>query len=197
MWDTNSAQQNMFWLEMMKNNGQENKMKFCKLITEVDVELLEWLWERGYPVELIVEGEFVYFKTPALLCENLTMNDDVKHYSNGLIRMEIENVQKKRGLYKSDDLLIDVESNMIYRGEEKILVPKSSFALIQALINAPHKTVSRATLLFNLEQIYNHDILDNTLTVHIALIRRLIGNKYIGTHKTVGYYWKFDVIKVG
>ena len=42
-----------------------------------------------------------------------------------------------------------------------------------------------------------HEILDNTLTVHIATIRRLLGDEYIGTHKTVGYFWQFDVFKVG
>ncbi len=26
-------------------------MKFSKLITEVDFELLEWLWEHGYPID--------------------------------------------------------------------------------------------------------------------------------------------------
>lgn len=32
-------------------------MKFSKLITEVDFELLEWLWEHGYPIDRIERME--------------------------------------------------------------------------------------------------------------------------------------------
>lgn len=31
-------------------------MKFCKLITEVDLELLEWLLNNGYPIDRIEEN---------------------------------------------------------------------------------------------------------------------------------------------
>ena len=88
-------------------------------------------------------------------------------------------------------------SNIIQKGSEKIMIPKAAFTIISTLMDVPHKTVSRSALVFYLEQAYHHEILDNTLTVHIAAIRRLLGDKYIGTHKTVGYFWQFDVFKVG
>ena len=37
-------------------------MKFCKLITEVDLELLEELVDNGYPVDRIEENGQVYYK---------------------------------------------------------------------------------------------------------------------------------------
>ena len=46
-------------------------MKFCKLITEVDLELLEWLLNNGYPIDRIEENGQVYYKTPAMLCQNM------------------------------------------------------------------------------------------------------------------------------
>lgn len=52
-------------------------MKFSKLITEVDFELLEWLWEHGYPIDRIEEDGEVYYKTPAMLCQNLKVNDEI------------------------------------------------------------------------------------------------------------------------
>ena len=154
-------------------------MKFCKLITEVDLELLEELVDNGYPVDRIEENGQVYYKTPAMLCQNLKVNDEVRNYSNGL------------------NLLIDMDSNIIQKGKEKIFIPKASFTIISTLMDVPHKTVSRSALVFYLEQAYHHEILDNTLTVHIASIRRLLGDEYIKTHKTVGYFWDFDVFKVG
>ena len=34
-------------------------MKFCKLITEVDLELLEWLLNNGYPIDRIEENGII------------------------------------------------------------------------------------------------------------------------------------------
>ena len=152
-------------------------MKFCKLITEVDLELLEWLLNNGYPIDRIEENGQVYYKTPAMLCQNMKVNDEVRNYSNGLIHMDIENVRKKKGLYRTGDLLIDMDSNIIQKGSEKIMIPKAAFTIISTLMDVPHKTVSRSALVFYLEQAYHHEILDNTLTVHIAAIRRLLGDK--------------------
>ena len=52
-------------------------MKFCKLITEVDLELLEWLLNNGYPIDRIEENGQVYYKTPAMLCQNMKVNDEI------------------------------------------------------------------------------------------------------------------------
>lgn len=123
-------------------------MKFCKLITEVDLELLEELVDNGYPVDRIEENGQVYYKTPAMLCQNLKVNDEVRNYSNGLISMSIENVRKKKGLYRTGNLLIDMDSNIIQKGKEKIFIPKASFTIISTLMDVPHKTVSRSGWFF-------------------------------------------------
>lgn len=108
-------------------------MKFCKLITEVDLELLEELVDNGYPVDRIEENGQVYYKTPAMLCQNLKVNDEVRNYSNGLISMSIENVRKKKGLYRTGNLLIDMDSNIIQKGKESKRVKKKSLFLRQVL----------------------------------------------------------------
>lgn len=106
-------------------------MKFCKLITEVDLELLEWLLNNGYPIDRIEENGQVYYKTPAMLCQNMKVNDEVTNYSNGLIHMDIENVRRKRGLYKTGDLLIDMDSNIIQKGLKKLWFLKQPLQLLQ------------------------------------------------------------------
>lgn len=62
-------------------------MKFCKLITEVDLELLEELVDNGYPVDRIEENGQVYYKTPAMLCQNLKVNDEVKKLQQRFVSM--------------------------------------------------------------------------------------------------------------
>lgn len=173
-------------------------MKFCILQTEVDKETLDFLYENGYPIDRIQteDGEYMY-KTPALLCKNFKVNDEIRTYDNGLLSMFIENTERKKGIYKTGDLLIDVETHTIQKGEEKLLISKAAFVVISTLIMHPHKTISRGALVFSLEQAYHHQILDNTLTVYVAMIRRILGKNYVGTHKTIGYFWAQDVIKVG
>ena len=57
-------------------------MKFCILQTEVDKETLDFLYENGYPIDRIQteDGEYMY-KTPALLCKNFKVNDEIRTYS--------------------------------------------------------------------------------------------------------------------
>ena len=75
-------------------------MKFCKLITEVDLELLEWLLNNGYPIDRIEENGQVYYKTPAMLCQNMKVNDEVTNYSNGLIHWTLKMFEEKEGYIK-------------------------------------------------------------------------------------------------
>ena len=77
-------------------------MKFCKLITEVDLELLEELVDNGYPVDRIEENGQVYYKTPAMLCQNLKVNDEVRNYSNGLIQCLLKMFERKRGYIEQE-----------------------------------------------------------------------------------------------
>ena len=106
-------------------------MKFCKLITEVDLELLEWLLNNGYPIDRIEENGQVYYKTPAMLCQNMKVNDEVTNYSNGLIHMDIENVRRKRGLYKTGDLRLIWIRILFKRDLKKLWFLKQPLQLLQ------------------------------------------------------------------
>ncbi len=56
--------------------------------------------------------------------------------------------ERKKGLYRTGNLLIDMDSNIIQKGKEKIFIPKASFTIISTLMDVPHKTVSRSALVF-------------------------------------------------
>jgi len=90
---------------------------------------------------------------------------------------------------KASDLIIDRESFMVYRGDEKIQLARKEFELLFLLASKPGKVFNRDNIL---EKVWGEDVLvvDRTIDVHIRKIREKIGENYIVTIKGVGY--KFD-----
>lgn len=90
---------------------------------------------------------------------------------------------------KVRDLLIDRETFMIYRGDQKIQLARKEFELLFLLATKPGKVFTREYIL---EKVWGEEVLvvDRTIDVHIRKIREKLGDDYIGTVKGVGY--KFE-----
>ena len=88
------------------------------------------------------------------------------------------------------DLIIDRETFLVYRGEEKIQLARKEFELFFLLASKPGKVFTRDYIL---EKVWGDDVLvvDRTIDVHIRKLREKIGDEYIGTVKGVGY--KFEI----
>ena len=88
------------------------------------------------------------------------------------------------------DLIIDRESFMVYRGDQKIQLAKKEFELLFLLATKPGKVFTRENIL---EKIWGDDVLviDRTIDVHIRKVREKLGDQYISTVKGVGY--KFEI----
>ena len=88
------------------------------------------------------------------------------------------------------DIIIDRETFLVYRGEEKIQLARKEFELLFLLASKPGKVFTRE---FILEKVWGDEVLvvDRTIDVHIRKLREKIGDDYIGTVKGVGY--KFEI----
>lgn len=88
------------------------------------------------------------------------------------------------------NLVIDRESFLVYRGQEKIQLARKEFELLFLLAGKPGKVFTREAIL---EKIWGQDVLvvDRTIDVHIRKIREKLGEEYISTVKGVGY--KFEI----
>ncbi|MFY8109040.1 MAG: response regulator transcription factor [Bacteroidia bacterium] len=88
------------------------------------------------------------------------------------------------------DIIIDRESFLVYRGDERIQLARKEFELLFLLAGKPGKVFTRD---FILEKVWGDEVLvvDRTIDVHIRKIREKLGNDYIGTVKGVGY--KFEI----
>ncbi|MDZ4669201.1 MAG: response regulator transcription factor [bacterium] len=91
---------------------------------------------------------------------------------------------------KVKDIIIDRESFLIYRGDQKIQLAKKEFELLFLLASKPGKVFTREYIL---EKVWGEEVLvvDRTIDVHIRKIREKLGDEYIGTVKGVGY--KFEI----
>jgi two-component system alkaline phosphatase synthesis response regulator PhoP len=91
---------------------------------------------------------------------------------------------------KIKDLVIDKASFTVFKGEEKIILPKKEFELLHFLSKNPNIVYNRDELLKNIwgSGIY---VVPRTVDVHIRKVREKIGEDYIKTVKGIGY--KFEV----
>ena len=69
-----------------------------------------------------------------------------------------------------------------------------TYVLLEALIESHGRVLTRDYLLMLIEDTTKHDIEDNTLTVHMKRLRKVLGTynqqTYIETLRGVGYRWK-------
>jgi two-component system alkaline phosphatase synthesis response regulator PhoP len=88
------------------------------------------------------------------------------------------------------DIIIDRETFLVYRGEQKIQLARKEFELLFLLAGKPGKVFTREYIL---EKVWGDEVLvvDRTIDVHIRKLREKLGDAYIGTVKGVGY--KFEL----
>lgn len=84
------------------------------------------------------------------------------------------------------DLVIDRDSFLVYRGEEKITLAKKEFELLYLLASKPNKVFTREKIL---KSIWEDSVVvtNRTIDVHIRKLREKIGDNYVATVKGVGY----------
>jgi two-component system alkaline phosphatase synthesis response regulator PhoP len=88
------------------------------------------------------------------------------------------------------DLIINRETFLVYRGDQKIQLARKEFELLFLLAGKPGKVFTREYIL---EKVWGDEVLvvDRTIDVHIRKLREKLGDAYIGTVKGVGY--KFEL----
>ncbi|MGJ1462513.1 response regulator transcription factor [Sphingobacterium siyangense] len=87
------------------------------------------------------------------------------------------------------NLVIDRDSFLVYKGEQKIVLAKKEFELLYLLASKPNKVFTREQIL---KSIWEDSVVvtNRTIDVHIRKLREKIGDDYVTTVKGVGY--KFD-----
>lgn len=107
-----------------------------------------------------------------------------------LRRNSQESIDEPSDKLEIADLVIDRDSFLVYRGEDKIVLAKKEFELLYLLASKPNKVYTREQIL---KAIWEDSVVvtNRTIDVHIRKLREKIGDNYVSTVKGVGY--KFDL----
>ncbi len=107
-----------------------------------------------------------------------------RRYNSGVVQ-ETES----KGVVNVAGLKINREQYLVFRGEERLELPRKEFELLALLATKPGKVFTRDEIL---ERVWGNDVVvgDRTIDVHIRKLREKLGDEYIKTVKGIGY--KFD-----
>jgi len=110
---------------------------------------------------------------------------------NAILRRNAQdNVEEVADKFEIADLVIDRDSFLVFRGNEKIVLAKKEFELLYLLASKPNKVFTREQIL---KAIWEDSVIvtNRTIDVHIRKLREKIGDNYVYTVKGVGY--KFEL----
>lgn len=98
----------------------------------------------------------------------------------------IGKTSEKSNVLHLGDLQIDREQYLVFRGSEKISLPKKEFELLVLLGTKPGKVFTREEIF---ERVWGNDVIvgDRTIDVHIRKLREKFGDELIRTVKGIGY----------
>lgn len=110
------------------------------------------------------------------------------------IQCILRRIPDKEGIYYIKDLMIDTTQKRVYKNHVELEFSMMTYVLLEALIESHGRVLTRDYLLMLIEDTTKHDIEDNTLTVHMKRLRKVLGTydnqTYIETLRGVGYRWK-------
>ena len=103
---------------------------------------------------------------------------------SALLRRSVK--KDKSDVIRVNDLIIDKEQFLVFRGNHKIRLPKKEFKLLFLLASSPDKVFTREEIF---AKVWGNDVIvgDRTIDVHVRKIREKTGVDYIRTVKGIGY----------
>jgi len=89
------------------------------------------------------------------------------------------------------NIVINREKYLVYKENQKIILPKKEFELFSLLTSKPGKVFKRETIL---DTVWGNDVIvgGRTIDVHIRKLREKIGDDYFKTIKGVGYKFALE-----
>jgi two-component system alkaline phosphatase synthesis response regulator PhoP len=103
-----------------------------------------------------------------------------------LRRISPQSILSKNGNSQTEELVIDPEKYVVYKGAKELELPRKQFEILWLMYRNPRKVFSREDLK---NEIWEDpkDVNNRTIDVHIKKLREIIGDKFIKTIKGVGY----------
>ncbi len=168
--------------------GQQQAVKFC-----------QELRQRGKKLVILMLLDQVTVTERVVVLESGADDYLVKPYSTKeflkLLRLYIKTETIVKEQLKFADLVLDVNSRQVWRGDRKIDLTVKEFELLKYLMSYPEKVLTREEIL---DQVWGYDFRgeSNVIEVYIRYLRLKIEPKsetrLIHTIRKVGYVLKIN-----
>lgn len=188
---------------------QSYQEAFNDLNTTYDIYILDINLKDGNGLELCKEIRKMH-REPILM---LTVYDDEKivlrsfecgcddyvnkPFSSSVLLARINALlrrsNKKVKTYRTGELLIDMNTRMVYIQNENIKLTPIEFELMEKMISHPGLVITRKQYLQDVWDRKGLYVEDNTLNVNMSALKRKLKGDYIETIRSVGYRWKKEV----
>jgi len=98
----------------------------------------------------------------------------------------LKNNEEQETTTKIGDIIINREEYVVFKGDQKIVLPKKEFELFSLLTSKPGKVFKRENIL---DSVWGNEVIvgGRTIDVHIRKLREKIGEDHCKTVKGVGY----------
>ena len=165
---------------MPKMDGIEACEKIRK-VTELEHVIISFLTARGEDYSQVAgfdAGADEYITKPI---KPKVLLSKIKSLLRRLKNKEEQDTSTRIG-----NIVINREEYVVFKGEEKIVLPKKEFELFSLLTSKPGKVFKRETIL---DSVWGNEVVvgGRTIDVHIRKLREKIGDDFFKTIKGVGY----------
>jgi two-component system alkaline phosphatase synthesis response regulator PhoP len=101
----------------------------------------------------------------------------------------LRSIPEISGKIITKEFMIDLDSYMVMKNDEEIILARKEFEILQLLVSRPNKVFTREDIFTH---IWGEKVIvgDRTIDVHIRRIREKVGTDNIRTIKGVGYKYE-------
>lgn len=137
------------------------------------------------------------------LNNNTSMQDleEIKRHKNNsaLGERNLQNlhydrfINNSKGYLRSEDILVDLESELVLKDENILLIHPHEFLILKFLMSNPKEIIEDYEIMRILET-YGHIVTIRSMVVYMSRISKAIGetsdeDKYLKRKSKKGYYW--------
>ena len=162
-----------------------------KIMFDFDASVAEQIIKERGMICQSFDGQDVYIERD--IRNSLNVKEQIGIYHT------LKDAGKSKHLYRSGDLEVNCADRTMKKNNVVTHISAQETYLLDLLMTNPHRVLTRPVLIEYLEGYTKHLIQDNTLTVHMSNVKKLVGSyqgkPYIETKRQLGYYWTMDVQK--
>lgn len=181
--------------------GGDDMKNYKKLVIKVDEKIASELIANDsddFDGQNLNEDEQTYYLKDPIDKDDYVIHEGRIVYGKSLVVLDPQKfLIPTREVFRSGDLIMNFETGEFFRNEEKLDLSYNQQILLEMLVRNANRILSREQIMSTLESISKKGIVDNTLSVYMSRLRKVLGTykgiEYIKTSYKLGYKWNHKI----